>query len=318
MANRAVRPFRIGAAGVAAVLLLAACGGGKTSASTTSGPNTASQAHLVSLLQSASGNTEAEKTATVSGTVSSQGGEAPLAITLNGGINFVSHQTQFTMDMAELGTVTTVFDDGVIYEKIPDLAGMPGGKPWVKLDLKSLAQDGGPLGALGQMLQQGMDSQQSDPSHALDFLDGVTGTVTTVGTETIDGVPTTHYRFPVDVHKAIQRLGTDQSDFQQFIEGMGIENPVVDVWLDGQGLVRLFHTHEAINPKPTASSPLGIPGGALPSGVDLTFAFSNFGAPVTITVPPASQVTDLAGMLKGMGNLGNLLGGPDTSASTAA
>ena len=96
----------------------------------------------------------------------------------------------------------TTKQDGkpVLYVHAPGL--IPGGKSWMKVDVEqamaALGSGGkaqGLLGATGQ-----------SPADALKLLEQV-GSVTTVGTETIDGAETTHYRATVDVAEALQSAG---------------------------------------------------------------------------------------------------------------
>jgi hypothetical protein len=74
---------------------------------------------------------------------------------------------------------------------LPEPAGarkvMPGGKPWIKVDLSAVGKQAGI--DLSQFTQLG-----TDPAQMVGWLRTVSGDVTTVGTEQIDGVDTTHYR----------------------------------------------------------------------------------------------------------------------------
>lgn len=94
---------------------------------------------------------------------------------------------------------------------------------------------------------------------------------------------------------------------------------VADVWLDDQGLVRKLHDRETDPVDPAlAGSGVSTPSTAPAfTTSDTTFVFSSFGKPVTITIPPASQVTDMTQMFSqpggvpSPGDLSNLLGGSD-------
>ena len=92
----------------------------------------------------------------------------------------------------------TTKQDGkpVLYVHAPSL--IPGGKAWMKVDVEqamaalgSAGKAQGLLGATGQ-----------SPADALKLLEQV-GSVTEVGTETIDGAETTHYHATVDVAEAL-------------------------------------------------------------------------------------------------------------------
>jgi hypothetical protein len=112
--------------------------------------------------------------------------------------DFATHRLQAQLAIPGGGTITGIFDNGVVYEMVPGLAAQDGGKPWLKIDLPGLEQNGGALGGLGQMLEQELSTTQSNPDRQLDLLNGVSGTVSTVGDEPIGGVPTTHYWFTTD------------------------------------------------------------------------------------------------------------------------
>lgn len=293
--------MRFPAACAVAGLLLAACSNGaKVATSRTTAPGAASSARLVALIQGAPAKTADEKSATVSGTVTAEVGGTTQSFSMTGGIDFAGKRTQFAMTIPDLGAIQTVVDNGVVYEEIPQLASMMGTKPWLKIDPTTLAQSGGPFAS---MMKSALQSESSDPSKQLDFLEGVTGTVTTVGAESVGGVSTTHYRFASSLDKVLQNLpASDQPGFQQVVTALGSSNAMVDVWIDGQGLVR--QVSFALTPSPTAT-----PSGDSTLGnisTHATIAFSNFGAPVTITVPPASQVTDFSQILSGLGGLSGL------------
>jgi hypothetical protein len=89
--------------------------------------------------------------------------------------------------------------------------------------------------------------------------------VSTVGKDTIGGVETTHYRKALDV--------TEQ----------GADYKSIDAWVDGQGLVRKLQLEYDAHIDPTSKTP---------AHTVLTMTLSDFGAPVTVTSPPASDTLD--------------------------
>lgn len=299
---------------MAVALALTACGSGGARTAADHASAAAEQALLVTLIAAAPGATVAEKSASFSATFTAEDPSSPFTMTMSGAMDFVTNEGELDMNLADSGQpapLKTLFDNGVIYAQIPGLPGKLGGKPWLKLDLSALGSSGGPLAGLAKTLQNSMNSEQSNPGQELDFLRGVSGTVTDLGAEIITGVPTTHYRFPVDIARALASLpAAAQSDLQQVIDGVGLSRITADAWIDGQGVVRQFHVAEAISPgaSPSDSAP-----GDGPASMDMTFTFTNFGAPVTVTLPPAGQVSDLGQMLNGLGDLGNLLGGDGSS-----
>ncbi|OSC70648.1 hypothetical protein B5181_09030, partial [Streptomyces sp. 4F] len=105
--------------------------------------------------------------------------------------------------------------DQVLYQKSPGQK-TPGGKPWIKIDLKKVAA------------QQGMSNQQfGDPAQTAAYAKAITDKdVKNVGSEKIDGVNTTHYKVSVDVSKL---PGGDRMSKQ-----LGPMLPM-QVWLDDEG-----------------------------------------------------------------------------------
>src|SRR3954447_14275829 len=137
------------------------------------------------------------------------------------------------------GAMETVFLKRVVYLHLPEklAASVPGGKPWLKLDLDKLAKTQGfDLGALQQ------STSGSDPSQQLDQLRGA-GQVKRVGTEKIRGAQTTHYRAKIDLRKAAEKAPAAQRDaarrgIERLIKLEGTSTLPVDVWLDDQGRLR--------------------------------------------------------------------------------
>ncbi len=185
------------------------------------------------------------------------------------------------------GDMTEIMDGLVLYMKWPVLTSqIPGGKPWIKMDLEKLGR------MQGIDLSSLMNTDQSDPTQALTYLRGASKSITTVGSDTIDGVTTTHYRAVVDLRKAMSRLPAAQrraaaTTIQRLIAQLGAGSMPVDVWIGSDGYVR----------RESLSFPMksrGMPAGAKMS---MQIDLSDFGTPVSITVPPAGQVADLYDLL---------------------
>ncbi|MEY2568363.1 MAG: hypothetical protein QOE35_2892 [Actinomycetota bacterium] len=206
-----------------------------------------------------------------------------------GAIDFAAKRATFAIDTSSLGlaglsgTVDLVLAGGVIYAKLPSL--LPG-KPWLKLDPKTLGAAGtGNLGGLG-------DLASGDPAAGIRFLDGIAGGATKVGSEQVRGVATTHYRGAVDLEKVKAAASTSaKASVDALIKQLGKATYPVDVWLDKDGLVRRLRSRQA-----TAAS--GTTPGAT---VVRTEEYYDFGAKVTAEPPAADQVTDLADLLQGAG-----------------
>jgi len=102
-------------------------------------------------------------------------------------------------------SIDEVLHGNAIYLKAPPaLRGkLPGARPWLKIDL-SRASASLPAGsALASPLS-------SDPSQYLGWLRAVSGAVTKVGTGTVAGFPTTHYRTRIELERVADRVAPAQ------------------------------------------------------------------------------------------------------------
>lgn len=144
--------------------------------------------------------------------------------------------------------------------------------PWISIDASKLAA-GNDLG----IDLPGTDAG-SDPASLLDLLRGVSGEVTDLGQEDVRGIPTTHYRAEVIPAKALEDLSAERQDQLRKLLGTRLDTPIpVEVWIDDAGLVR-----KAI---------LSYGGDQAGQAVTVTFELFDLGQPVSITEPPADQVT---------------------------
>ncbi|MEU5223596.1 hypothetical protein AB0G55_13175 [Streptomyces toyocaensis] len=163
--------------------------------------------------------------------------------------------------------------DEVLYQKAPGQK-TPGGRPWIKIDLRKVAE------------QQGVNNQQiGDPAQTAAYAKAITDKdVTEVGTEKVDGVNTTHYRVSVDVARL---PGGDQMRKQ-----LGPTLPM-QVWLDDEGRLRRQQIDMTV--KAPASASAKPDGGAAPRQLEMTtvMEFSDFGTEVDAEAPRADQVTDM-------------------------
>jgi hypothetical protein len=217
----------------------------------------------------------------------------PISLTGTGRYDVTDRSGTFTMSAAlpnipglgnALGgsglTMREVLEGTVVYMKLPGkLIPGAGGKPWVKLDLAKGGALPGGLSMLGGNLE-------SDPSQMLGYLRSIAGAVTTVGTDTVAGVKTTHYHATVDLEKvaakapAAKRPAAQRS--VQALEQMAhVTKLPVDVWVDGGHLVRKYASH------------FGITVQGAPLTLDMTMLFPHYGAEPKATPPPADEVRTL-------------------------
>ena len=202
----------------------------------------------------------------------------PVHGTLSMRMNLPNSPTPVTMTERMLGTT--------LYMHMPFLhASAPQIKPWIKIDLGALGKaEGLNLGAL-------MNSNTNDPASILSYLKGIAGPITVVGTETVNGVQTTHYRATVNYAKAVASLRRTNpaaaTALQQSIDKTGTRTAPVEVWVDGSGLMRQERVSVAMP--------------ALGGSMLILLQLSDFGVPVHVSAPPASQTTDLLKMLRSQG-----------------
>jgi hypothetical protein len=162
--------------------------------------------------------------------------------------------------------------DYVIYMRIPFLSSqLPGGQTWMKLDLSTLGKSAGV--DLGKLLSNG---SQLEPSDLLSMLKSEGAKVTNLGSATVGGTATTHYRVRINLAKALQAKGLTSPLLSSMAAQMKT-SPSEDVWIDKNGLVRRLKLAESV---------------AHRARVGMTLDFSDYGAHVSITAPPSSQVFD--------------------------
>ncbi|MFC9060551.1 LppX_LprAFG lipoprotein [Streptomyces sp. NPDC057074] len=156
------------------------------------------------------------------------------------------------------------------------------GKSWMKFDLSA-------LGAGEELDQLGSASQaDKNPATESTFLTGAED-VEKVGTETVDGVETTHYKGTVTVADLEKTLADEdkatrekrQKSLEQY-EKMGVDRLTMDLWVDGDDQTKQFRMRGEADKGP----------------LDMTFTFLGFNEPVKVTAPPAKDTMDLAEMMK--------------------
>lgn len=218
----------------------------------------------------------------------------PLHVTADGSADNATKSVDMTMNLSSVASLAGgtsgsssawqahVILDGsgsspILYVSLPVLQPRLQGKTWLKADIGKLAANAGV--DLGQLLQT---VGNEDPTKALQLLQSV-GTVSKVGTATVDGVDTTEYSGTIDVQKAAAALGPAES---KLLGQSKITSIPVEVWIGGDGLVRRMHTTLTASAHGTQTVS------------DLTLDLSDFGTQVTITPPPAGQTLDIT-QLKG-------------------
>jgi hypothetical protein len=263
----------------------------------------------LAMVQAAATSTPEAKTAHVSTTIKTDSGPLANGVTVDGGFDFASRRASLDINGAqfgapELGKLQAVVDyDGglIVYMHLPaEAAADLGGKQWVKLDVGALMRQTGVDVDLGSLLQ----GQSNDPTQGLSMLRGADDVVK-IGEENIRGVDTTHYRLDINLDKAVADAPTpEQRDAMQKLTNLyKVRKFPVELWLDTDGRVRRFQ--ESLD-SATIRLPDGLrtQGNPLSGHVTLTYDLYDFGRPVEVDLPPASQVADLNQLIKQAGNCG--------------
>lgn len=174
------------------------------------------------------------------------------------------------------GDTETRTIENTLYRKIPkqQRAQVPGKKPWIKINLKTVWQQ-----QYGNRAKQMLDNPPSDPIGMLSYLRGVTKAQES-GNAQVRGTQTTHYKAKVDLKQAAKGQGPQvEQRMQQLGKQLGGRPLSIQVWLDGQDRVRRLKT--------TLPASRG--------SVVLTEEFYDYGASLQVS-PPAEGKT--AGVTK--------------------
>jgi hypothetical protein len=261
------------------VLAASACGG-SASTGTDGTPSSAPAAQAVSNAgqkSSDAGSARASFTADFTGSTSG---------TMTGEGEFSNREGHLTLDMSDLGggafgsgQAELVFSDLVYYMKLPDGAGLPvpPGKEWFKIDLKQLGQ------TQGLNLEQLTQLSQSDPSQALDFLQGASDDFHEVGTEDVRGEPTTHYAGTIDLNKVAEKAPADLAEqYKKLAELAPSSSVPMDVWIGDEGYVHKLRFEQKL---------------AVGSSMIMEEELYDWGTDINVTVPSEDQVVDLTQLL---------------------
>lgn len=172
------------------------------------------------------------------------------------------------LDLTErVGTITIGIRiiGKTVYAKLPT-SGAPAGKPWVKASATSTNPV---MRQLAASIASAQDSASLNSYR--NFAEAATS-VKTVGTTQIDGAPATQYDLVVDISKLPPTATSAQAMRQA-----GLTSLPVSLWLDDQGRPVQLVEKFSVQGKP----------------VSTTVSIGKFNAPLTITPPPASQVSSL-------------------------
>ena len=279
------RPVAALAAGLVLAGAVSACGQGDGTQVSTN-----AQAVPAAVLSAAATSIGGQHTAQITVTESISSSFAPGGLTVHGqgAVDLDAKTAEINLDMSGLtSTSGAIVGDGHLVEIVAGgqayLSGgvvssqLPAGKSWLQVgDLSKLS---------------GSSSVASVPqaSSTLTMLQNLSGDVTRVGTEPIDGVPTTHYWADVDLAKVSAKLPAGlPADLKSMLGEVGQGGRIpTDVWVGTDGLV-----HQ-VAMKLTLGSLLGH---KIDLSLSMVETLHHFGEPVDITAPPADEVAPFSGL----------------------
>jgi len=218
----------------------------------------------------AASTTQHLRSAHVSMTETVTGGSGSGAITATGigAVDFSAREASLTMSV-EGEHLSVLGSDGNLFVSVPQISQLFPGKSWVSVPV------GNNSSAVGGALSGG------DPTQMLQFLASQGNSVSPIGSSTIDGVPVEGYSVLINkaaVGAQLKSSGLPSSAVQageQFLEG---EGPITyKVYVDSDNQLRAIDFAMAV---------LGTSG----VSVSARMTLSDFGVPVSLTLPPASDV----------------------------
>lgn len=265
-----VRRYAVGTAASAALLVsLTGCGGAAKN-----------NAQAVNVSAAEAINLAAQKTGTVKSykVDITESGTGQAASKAHGVV-----QVRLSPELAAVGTLDSAGFGGrsvqsglraillgdTLYGKVPSqLAQFTGGKQWVKFSISKAAQQAGVN--LNDILKQADPAQQTKIFTS-------SKDVRKAGTQTIDGVKTTHYTGTITAKEAQAQLtGKAKQSFNDLYQKGGAEKVVFDLWVGADNLPR----------KLTAK------GDASDGSATATMVYSDYNKSFSVSAPPANQVAD--------------------------
>jgi hypothetical protein len=259
-------------------VLMGACGS----------PSGGTQGDALQIISAAATKTAAAGTSSVEMTMDMEVMGTSIQMVGTGENDLDAQQSHMTMestagDLPGMGEFEVVTDGAKVYMKTPD--GFPGiaagDKPWTMLDATDMG--GGAFG-FGQ--------PSGDASQFLDYLKGVSGDIETLGTEEVRGVNTTHYKAMMDFEKVLDEAASQKEEMEatldQLKSQLGTTEMPIEIWIGDDGLLRRM----------TISFSTDGEAGDPSMKMSMSIEMFDFGKPVQIEIPPASEVskaTDLMG-----------------------
>lgn len=162
----------------------------------------------------------------------------------------------------------------IVYLKFPLFTAMFGAETeWVSMP----AEEGGDF-------TSDFETMPTDPGDLLGNFDPAGATVTTIGSENVNGVDTTHYKIELDVSE-MEMSAEDRAELEA--SGIWAEGVIpMDLWVSDAGyMVRMIMEIDG--------SGMDLPAEESFESMTLYYDFFDINEPVTIEPPPAADVTSM-------------------------
>jgi hypothetical protein len=276
-----VKPFIAIAAGtMGAAVLVAGCGSSSHASSGTSpgSSSTHSTSGAASSSSLAADYASTLKSGSCKVSFSEQGGSSG-SVSGSGLISFASHEESFTVSAKGL-TESMRLIGTTIYVQLPAAESKAfGGKTWASINLSGLGSKSPFAAELSGI---------GNSSSYLGFLKAV-GAVHEVGSSTVNGQSATEFTATIKPADLAAKSGLPSAEVKAITKEVGASGSFpLHLWVDGSGQV----VQEQFTPPSVAGT----------SPETLTIGFSDFGAPVNLTAPPASQTENLSKELAALGS----------------
>jgi hypothetical protein len=195
----------------------------------------------------------------------------------SGTVDFRDGTTALALRISRLGAVNAVIRGRTVYAALPPRAvgNIAHGRAWVSVDLDRVD-----VGLFGDTVVQLGAGATGNPADLPALLAGLRDDAALVGPETIDGVPTTHYRGTVDLGAVAATTPALAPVVGRFRTELATSLLPVEVWVDDAG--RLRRVVEVLRPA-------DLPGG----GATATTTLADPGPRPAAVAPPAVGVRDL-------------------------
>ena len=268
-----------------AVLAVAGCSGsgssGGSGAATGVGGGTHGNSVALSLVADAMNKANSAGTVKVTGTMTMPGSTTPMTMTAE---EEYSPSLEMSMTTQINGqSISEILVNDKLYMQYSALSAYMGGKQWGEIDLSSAS---GAMGSLSSLLSSVRNQNPTTQMSAL----VASGDVTKVGTDTVDGQQATHYSGTLSAGELATLTGTNGklttaqiAQLKSLIQEANVSSVTIDVWISSSGLP----VEEKYSEKMSSGTVTG------------DMHMTDWGAPVSVGAPPASEVYNMTSALTG-------------------